>query len=100
MITTRTARMTKDPVKTPTRVCTLTPPAWWLVCRWDSTTEEDVGPVTSVLAFRGRELMVVVVVEVVVVVVGRHSGATGSPSNLKDDIITIPYLLSSPTCYS
>ena len=82
--------MTKDPVKTPTRVCTLTPPPAWLVCRWDSTTEEDVGPVTSVLAFPGRELVVVLEV---VVVVGRHSGATGSPSNLKDDVITIPLLI-------
>ena len=85
MMITRTERMTRDPVTTPTRVSTVTPAPWvWLVCRWDNTREEGEEEVSTIILVTTS----VVVVEEVVegVVVGRHSGATGSPSSLEGKI--------------
>lgn len=88
MMITSTERITSAPVTTPTRVSTVTPAWFWLVCRWDNTAEEGEEEVATVILVTTS--VVVVVVEVVV---GRHSGATGSPSSLVGENIKITRVL-------
>ena len=95
----RIVRTTRAPVTTPARVSTVTE-LGESVLSWfslDSRAEEEVLKVVSMVDM--------VVVVVVVVVVGKHSGGTGSPSNLLQlmkrwdpsvaDIALMAFMLSS-----